>query len=310
MKRTIAHSQNKQENIRVIYFLKNLSRKLKVPVFISSKIYKLLMKQQIKRKLAIYKKEWLVEKNGETYFDINGAKIPDVSSNIDHLTTLISAFEDTFTIPYFYHDNHDKSIVETVDKKMLEGPYGYTDHSIDVTVKKGDVVIDAGAWIGDFSAYAVSKGAIAYAFEPVLDSYKLLCKTAELNETGIYPIQKGLGSHPGEMEISISKDNSGSNSFIMNVGNKSEKIQLTTIDKFIEENHITRVDFIKADIEGAEREMLKGATNVLKTFAPKLAICTYHLPDDPDVLEKMILEINPEYEVVHLSHKLFAAVKK
>jgi tRNA G37 N-methylase Trm5 len=62
-----------------------------------------------------------------------------------------------------------------------EGPYGYTDGDFDVTVKKRDVVIDAGAWIGDFSAYAASKGAITYAFEPANDTFQWLCKTRELN---------------------------------------------------------------------------------------------------------------------------------
>ena len=91
---------------------------------------------------------------------------------------------------------------------------------------------------------------------------------------------------------------------------KSEKIVITTLDKFVEENKLERVDFIKADIEGAERDMLRGACNTLKTFAPKLAICTYHLPDDPEVLEKIILEANHNYTIVHLRHKLFAAVTK
>jgi hypothetical protein len=91
-------------------------------------------------------------------------------------------------------------------------------------------------------------------------------------------------------------------------GNIREKITITSLDKFVTENKLERVDFIKADIEGAERDMLKGATNVLKTFAPKLAICTYHLPDDSQVLEQIIKEANPAYTVVHLRHKLFAAV--
>jgi hypothetical protein len=63
-----------------------------------------------------------------------------------------------------------------------------------------------------------------------------------------------------------------------------------------------------ADIEGAERDMLKGAWGVLKEFAPKLALCTYHLPDDPETLEFLIKDANPNYNVVHISKKLFAAV--
>ena len=69
------------------------------------------------------------------------------------------------------------------------------------------------------------------------------------------------------------------------------------------------VDFIKADIEGAERYMLMGARETLGKFAPKLSICTYHFPDDPEVLEKIILEANPNYKIEHRWKKLYAIVE-
>jgi hypothetical protein len=97
---------------------------------------------------------------------------------------------------------------------------------------------------------------------------------------------------------------------MMQVGTATEKMTITTLDKFAEKNKLERVDFIKADIEGAERDLLRDATHVLRTFAPKLAICTYHLPDDPQVLERIIKEANPQYSVVHTRHKLFASVVK
>jgi hypothetical protein len=56
--------------------------------------------------------------------------------------------------------------------------------------------------------------------------------------------------------------------------------------------------------------MLKGASGILKNLVPKLAICTYHLPDDPVVLEKIILKANPAYTVKHIRNKLFAEVIK
>ena len=39
-------------------------------------------------------------------------------------------------------------------------------------------------------------------------------------------------------------------------------------------------DFIKMDIEGAERVALAGATQTLRRFRPRLAISVYHRVDD------------------------------
>ncbi|MDF2530903.1 MAG: methyltransferase FkbM family [Clostridia bacterium] len=49
---------------------------------------------------------------------------------------------------------------------------------------------------------------------------------------------------------------------------------------------------------------------MLKNHAPKLAICTYHLPDDKEVLERLILEVNPNYQIIHKWKKLYAYVPK
>jgi FkbM family methyltransferase len=286
----------------IFYFIGRGARKLKI-----ERIWKFCEVVHAKAFL----KRWLKHYEKESYFDFGICKLPDISSRQDMLLTLMLVWDDVFKFPCCFNDNYDKNIVLYHDKYMEEGPYGYTDGVFDVTVKKGDVVIDAGAWIGDFSAYAVSKGATTYAFEPVKETFQLLCETKTLNNIGhgiIHPIQKGLGSRECEMDISISNTNNGSNSIYFLRGGASEKIAITTIDKFVEKNKLERIDFIKADIEGAEREMLRGATNVLKTFAPRLAICTYHLPDDPEVLENIIKEANPAYKVIHIRHKLFAAV--
>jgi FkbM family methyltransferase len=284
------------------YFIKGATRELHFFPLFFEKLY-----------CNVWKKRWLKTINGQTFFDFKVAKLPDVSRHHEKLSSLTFTYEDTFLLPMLFNDSHNKSIAEEFDRYLPEGPYGYTDEDFDVTVKNNDIVIDAGAWIGDFAAYASNKGATVYAFEPVNDNYKCLCETERLNNTcgKIYPVQKGLGCSECEMNISINKKNSGANSIIFERdGDNSEKITITTLDKFVEENHIERIDFIKADIEGAERDMLRGATHVLKTFAPKLAICTYHFPEDPQVLEEIIKTANPNYKVVHLSKKLFAAVNK
>jgi FkbM family methyltransferase len=124
----------------------------------------------------------------------------------------------------------------------------------------------------------------------------------------IIPFQQGLSNCTSEIEISNTKG--GSNSIVFDHKEKTEKISVTTLDQFVEENKLNRVDFIKADIEGAERNMLQGATKTLQKHAPKLAICTYHILDDPQVLENIIKTANPNYKIVQLRHKLVAMVEK
>ncbi len=71
---------------------------------------------------------------------------------------------------------------------------------------------------------------------------------------------------------------------------------------------IKKVDYIKADIEGSEREMLRGAVHILKQDAPRLSICTYHFPDDKEVLERIVKDANPRYKVVHKYLKMYCWV--
>ena len=282
------------------YFFKGVARELKIAPVFFEKFHKKIVVRTFVRK-------WL-NKNKQC-FEIKGVLLPYTPEKPDIIYDLACyIFEDTFTFLVYFDDKYDKKLIERMDRYMQDGSYGYVDGYFDVTVKENDIVIDAGAWIGDFSAYAVFKGAKCYAFEPLKDSYEILVETALLNNNLIYPVHKGLGSFVCDINISIK--GAGSSLVLKEYGAKEEKTSITTLDKFVEENKLERIDFIKADIEGAERDLLKGAVNTLKTFAPKLVICTYHLPDDPEVLEKIILDANPDYKIVHLQHKLFAAVCK
>ena len=52
----------------------------------------------------------------------------------------------------------------------------------------------------------------------------------------------------------------------------NENIRVRELDEFVAERNIQRVDFIKADIEGYELEMLRGARMVLERDQPAVYI--------------------------------------
>lgn len=65
-----------------------------------------------------------------------------------------------------------------------------------------------------------------------------------------------------------------------------------------------RVSFIKMDIEGAEKEAILGASNIIARYQPKMAVSIYHKREDIWELPKLLLEINPEYKF-YLRHYSF-----
>ena len=195
---------------------------------------------------------------------------------------------------------------------ICEGMYEYNL----VKLESDDIVLDCGANIGLFSSYAASQNCYVYAFEPLVEQLgNILNMCSRLNSNRICHIPYALSDHEGSAEFNISHSTENS-SLLSGVLSKYKKkilenvvnVNITTVDSFVQSNNLSRVDFIKADIEGSERQMLKGATQVLREFAPKLAICTYHYPDDPQVLEGIIKAANPQYKVIHKWKKLFAYV--
>ncbi len=238
-------------------------------------------------------------------YDFNGIHIPKLEG--DYLLGLGTIYIDLFHVWCKFNDDYRKIDYSEYDL-MCEGPYPFVVDGEIMGIEEGDIVIDAGAWIGDFAAYAVTKGAkTVYAFEPEEKNFEYVQKTAKLNKPGIVPVKKGLSDKTGTLFLQGENETA---KIAENHGQGGTSIQVTSIDEFVRENEIERIDYIKADIEGAERYMLEGAQETLKRFAPKLSLCTYHLPDDPQVMENLILKANPKYKVIQRNQKLFAYVEE
>ncbi|MEM2030860.1 MAG: FkbM family methyltransferase [Archaeoglobaceae archaeon] len=167
-------------------------------------------------------------------------------------------------------------------------------------VSQGDIVFDVGAHFGFFSYYALQKGAKKiYAFEPNPYVFEILKEHANIwDKEKIEPFCLALSSFEGEAILMIPKGKELYGWATINetrTETEKRKIKTTTIDKFVEENNIEKVDFIKIDTEGYEREIIKGAKKTIRKFKPKMAISAYHLPDDKEKIPELVLSIRDDY---------------
>ncbi|WP_302367631.1 FkbM family methyltransferase, partial [Brachyspira aalborgi] len=137
-------------------------------------------------------------------------------------------------------------------------------------VKNDAVVFDIGAFKGDtayfFSKKCSSNKARIYAFEPDENNYKVLLKIKDK-----YKLNNVIASN-----ILFSNSETEINFLSMDLNRPAVKMKPTTIDKFVEENNIEKIDYIKMDVEGAEKNILEGSIKTIKKFKPSLAIAIYH----------------------------------
>ncbi len=94
--------------------------------------------------------------------------------------------------------------------------------------------------------------------------------------------------------LSFSNNSQSSSSLVRDVS--EDKIQIMTVsldDTLIGLNP----NYIKLDIEGAERDAILGMKKIIQEQSPSLAICLYHKPQDLWELPLLINEINPNYDM-------------
>jgi len=182
-----------------------------------------------------------------------------------------------------------------------EEDYAYPDINFDV--EEGDIVFDCGANSSKdayinclYFAKKAGKNGKVYAFEPIPRIYNELLEDVKGFEN-IIPVNKGVSDRRQTVYF---KDLGGS-SRIDTAGDI--EVELISIDEFVKEHNIPKVDFIKMDIEGAELDALKGAINTIKTFKPKLAICIYHKPEHFYEIPTFIKSIVPEYKIWLLNNE-------
>lgn len=156
---------------------------------------------------------------------------------------------------------------------------------LEKTVCFDDVVVDAGANIGEFSialASHVPHGRVL-AFEPQSDVRRTLIENVALNKfqnVQVFP----LGLSDSSFEADLFKPSEGDEgSGMENEGlytrypldrryASTGRARFCTLDSIFSEYGINKLDWIKLDIEGGEVSMLNGARKAIEAFRPRMLV--------------------------------------
>lgn len=151
-------------------------------------------------------------------------------------------------------------------------------HLLSTLLTQDSVFLDVGANIGFYSLMLSQKCKTVYSFEPIASNYAILERNIKANnlQSKIVPIKKGLWNVTTTLEFSL-PDDAENNIGTFTAGRNKNKNQnvscdVVTLDSFVEDMSLTRIDAIKMDIEGSELFALRGAEKTIRRFQPILQI--------------------------------------
>lgn len=143
-------------------------------------------------------------------------------------------------------------------------------------IRRGDVCLHVGANIGWYSTLfrelCGADGAV-HSFEPVPQTFVELEKNVALNGSppNVFLNCCALGDEEKTSEIHLFDGvPSGHASLAPKKNQKAEliSVKIRTLDSYLTEHKISRVDFVKVDVEGAELMFLKGAKKLFEQPKP------------------------------------------
>ena len=168
-------------------------------------------------------------------------------------------------------------------------------------IRRGDIVLDAGANVGVFTRKALWAGAAkVIAIEPGPENLECLRRNfaAEIADGRVVLYPKGIWDKDDILKLRVDPNDSARDTFVRKIDNaQSIEVPLTTVDKLVAELRLPSVDFIKMDIEGAEQKAVTGAKDTLARFHPRMALCIYHLRGDEIMVPKLVHDAVADYKV-------------
>jgi hypothetical protein len=187
----------------------------------------------------------------------------------------IAVYTDTSCdMRYILYDNKRLYFRKDWDEKKIQDAHKWLSYDQDIdsphryeyadfVVQNGDIVVDAGAAEGNFALSVVERVKKLYLFECEQEWIEALEMTFAPWKEKVVIVNK---------YISDTNDNNS-----------------ITLDDFLKGE---KINFLKADIEGAELQLLNGGRNTLSTGNNlRVAICTYHKQSDAEDLNNFLIEL-------------------
>lgn len=177
-------------------------------------------------------------------------------------------------------------------------------------VRPGDVIIDAGGFIGDTAALFCMKtdgDCEVHSFELLDENLGLFAYNNVLNGIAdqVHVNKLALSDSSGDVVTIKQATLQGATSLGGSEGDGA-RIVTITLDDYVREHRLERVDLIKMDIEGSEILALRGAIHTIRHFRPRLALCLYHKWDDVITIPAFLVETGVDYRFnfkwVQLTH--------
>lgn len=232
-----------------------------------------------------------------------GITMPDlpVAGDGDFDKDFYNAHEDEICAAYgLLADEHSRALYSAVLHYKLTGNISYLrnfNSSVEACYGLFDfesvrTAVDAGAYNGDTASEMLRinpKISHIVAIEPDLRNYKKLCRFAE-NEKAVAPIRAAVSDMDGVASFSAS-GNRNSTLLCGSYEQRSESVPLITIDSLS-----LSPDYIKYDVEGAERDALLGSADTILRARPYLTVSAYHRNEDIFALPLLCAHLAKDYD--------------
>ncbi|WP_028979058.1 FkbM family methyltransferase [Sporocytophaga myxococcoides] len=167
-------------------------------------------------------------------------------------------------------ENFNNILNEQTAVNTIMSPHKYIEN-----INEDWVIYDIGAAEGLQSKFWTKNVKKIIIFEPDKEFFKTLERTfeKEVSEGRIVLLNLGVSDSPKQLNF------------------KSGPAQFDTLDSIIKQYNIPLPDYLKADIEGEELNLLNSLSNQVIENLKLIQITTYHRPDDykviPDFFKKL-----------------------